>query len=172
MAITDTLDGFIQAKIQVALAEREGDIGGGKSLDHDVSPHISDGTSTNQATCWLHGDVTVTQAAAITLSLADSADPFSTGGDSVPTADPEGLKIRAIMIENKDSTNFIYIKKGTAGVTSWFSGATDTLRIPAGGVLLATFPAGLDAINDTSDDEIDIQADTADVTARISVLYG
>jgi len=44
MAITDTLDGFIQAKIQVALAEREGDVGGGKELDHDVSPHINDGT--------------------------------------------------------------------------------------------------------------------------------
>ena len=43
--------------------------------------------------------------------------------------DPEGLKLRCILIENKDSTNFVSVKRGTNGETSILSGATDSIKI-------------------------------------------
>ena len=75
------------------------------------------------------------------------------------------------MIENTDSTNYVTVAKGTNGMTNWISG-TNTVRIPAGGVLLATFPAGIDAINDGTDDEITITANTASCVVVVSWVFG
>ena len=88
----------------------------------------------------------------------------------------EGLKLRAILVENRDPTdgtgNFIPIAPGSNGLTSWLAGTNPTLRVPAGGVQLATFPEGLDAMNDGSDDEILLTANSASVICRLTYLYG
>ena len=106
------------------------------------------------------------------MSLADSADPLAAAGDDAPTMDPEGLKLRAILIENQDTTNFVDVEQGTNGVTGWIVASGDKVRVPAGGVLMATFPAGLDAMNDGSDDEILFSADTASVNVKLTYVFG
>jgi hypothetical protein len=86
--------------------------------------------------------------------------------------DPEGLKLRCILIENKDSTNFVSVKRGTNGETSILSGATDSIKIVAGGFFLWYSPAGDSAMNDGSDDELLFTADTAGVSCKLTYIFG
>lgn len=170
-ALTDTLAGSILGRINVALTRASGNYTGKDVLSHEKDQSLADGSSTNQATGWF-GDTFTATTGGITISLADSTDPLGSAGDSVPTEDPEGLKLRALMIENKDGTNFVDVGLGSNALTSWLTGTTPEVRIPAGGFLLVTFPAGLDAMNDGSDDEIKVTADTASVSVNISYLFG
>lgn len=171
MAITDTLSGTVKAELAVNLARVSGNYTGKDTLSHTKTMTLTDGTSTNQASGWFGTSFTATTGG-ITISLADSADPLGAAGDDVPTSDPEGLKLRAIMIENLDTTNYVTLSLGTSAVTSWLGGTSPTVRIIAGGFLLQTFPAGLDALNDGSDDELKLTANSASVTVKISYLFG
>ncbi len=86
---------------------------------------------------------------------------------------PEGLKLRAILIENLDDTNKITVKRtASTGEASIFSGSTDTVTITAGGLFLWTSPAGISAMSDGVDDELDFQADTADCSTRLTYIFG
>lgn len=143
-------------------------------LDHvEVSKinAFTDGTGTDQANGWFSSQFTVTTGGGVTVSLAN-ADPLGGAGDDVPTSTVEGLKLRAIMICNDDATNYVTVAPGVAGVTSWIAGTTPSVRIPAGGMLLATFPAGLDALNDTTDDELLFIANSASCICRLAYIYG
>jgi len=173
MALTDSLSATIIASVDLAV-NRSQSLGSFSGKDKAKVIHknvFSDGSGTDQATGFFSSQFTATTGG-ITISLADSADPLGAAGDDVPTSDPEGLKLRAILITNEDSTNYVTLVPGTNAITSWFGAGTHTLRIPAGGVLLATFPAGLDALNDGVDDEIKITADTASVTVNIAYMFG
>ncbi len=171
MAITDTLRGIITAKLQIGLGRSDDNVSGDDILSHEYKKTILDGASTNQAVGWCSERVTATTGG-ITISLASSTDPFDTAGDSVPSSDPSELKLRAIMIENEDITNYVAVTNGTNALTLWLTGTTPTVRIPSGGVLLATFPAGLDAMTDGTDDEIKITANSASVSVVVSYLFG
>ena len=94
----------------------------------------------------------------------------------VRECDPEGLLLRAILVENRDPVdgtgNFITIAPGSNGITNWITGTTPFVRIPAGGLFLATMPEGIDTLNDGADDEILLTADTASVITRLTYLFG
>jgi len=171
MALTDTLKSTFEI-ITDATLTRTG--GGGHTgtdkLAHNFSDELTDGSSANQASCWLSATFTATTGG-ITISLADSDDPLGAAGDDVPTADPEGLDVRLLVVENQDTTNYVSLSKGTNGV-DWF-GTTPSIKIPAGGIFVLYSPIdGLGAINDGSDDEIKVTANTASCSVKISVLYG
>ena len=170
MAITDTLSGSFNALVDFALQRTsDGDFSGVDKLKHTYTHNFTDGAGVDQATCWLTGEGTVTQAAAITCSLADSVNPLSTISNNVPTADPEGLKIKLILITNLDETNFITMS--TAGAAWPLTDFGTTIIYPLG-TFIWIAPSGGITINDGADDEIQLQANVADCEARIDVLYG
>ncbi len=177
MATADSLTALIRAEIRTSLTRSQslGDFSGQDKYDHLVAQAVANGSGGGQASGAFASELTVTTGG-ITVSLADSVDPLGSAGDDVPSSDPEGLKLRAILVENRDPTdgtgNYITIAPGSNGLTSWIAGTTPTLRVPAGGVQLATFPEGLDAMNDGSDDEILLTANTASVVCRLTYLYG
>ncbi len=171
MAITDTLNGKIKVDVLSWLNRSSGNWAGKDTLSHSKEVVLSDGTGSNQASGWFGSSFTCTTGG-ITVSLADSADPLGAAGDDVPSSDPEGLKLRAILIENQDDANFISVKKGTNGETSIFSGSTDSVQISAGGMFLWTSPAGINAMEDGTSDELLFTADTASCTVKLSYLYG
>ena len=177
MALGDTLTALIRAEIRSSLTRSQtlGDFSGQDKYDHLVAQTIANGSGGGQASGAFASELTVTTGG-ITVSLANSTDPLGAAGDDVPSNDPEGLRLRAILVENRDPTdgtgNFITIAPGSNGLTSWLAGTTPTLRVPAGGVQLATFPRGLDTMNDGSDDELLLTADTASVVCRLTYLYG
>ncbi len=76
------------------------------------------------------------------------------------------------MLVNEDATEYVDVGLGSSALTSWLTGTTPEIRIPAGGMLLATFPAGLDAMNDGTDDEIKVTAQTTSCTVKIIYLFG
>ena len=174
MAISDTLNGTITGQIISSLARTGGTAGnlrGRDTVSHKKRQPLTDGSSTDQASGQFAATFTATTGG-ITISLADSADPLGAAGDDVPSSDPEGLKLRGIMFENQDSTNFISIKQGSNGETSILTGATDSIKVSAGGFFLWTSPAGISAMNDGVDDELLVTADTASVTTKLTYIYG
>jgi len=171
MAMTDILSGVINANLKINLNRLQSQISGKDVLSHNISTSISDGAGSNAATGFF-GSVFTATVDGITISLADSEDPLGAAGDDVPSMDPEGLKIRAIMIENLDTTNYVEVGLGTNALTSWLTGTTPEIRIPASGFILATMPAGLDVMNDGVDDEIKVTANTDSCSVRISYLFG
>ena len=172
MAIADTLAGSLKINLSATLTRiNDGDLSGTDSLGHSISKIITNGSSTNQATCWLNEQVTVTTGAT-TISLADSADPFAAIGDEVPTADPEGLKLRLLLIENLDATNFVTLAEGANALADMLGGTSPTVKIYPGGVFLWSCPPGGSAINDGADDEITLQADTASCEVKVTALFG
>lgn len=172
MAYTDVLSALIEAKLQPRITTTEGGIDGVRDASHVVSKRLTDGSGSGAATGFFSSTFTATTGG-ITVSLADSADPLGAAGDDTPTMDPEGLKLRALMIENQDTTNFVAVKSTTTtGETSMLTGTTDSIKITAGGVLLWTSPAGVSAMNDGADDEITITADTASCSVKITYIFG
>ena len=176
MAQADALTALIRAEIRSSLARSQtlGDFGGRDKYDHLVAQTVANGTGAGQATGAFASEFTVTTGG-ITVSLADSVDPLGAAGDDVPSSDPEGLRLRAILVENRDPAatgNFITVAPGSNGLTSWIAGTTPTVRVAPGGLLLTTFPNGLDAMNDGVDDELLFTADTASVVCRLTYLYG
>ena len=171
MALADTLTGTIKASLVADLARLSGNYSGKDTLSHEFALALTDGSGSSAATGWFGTTFTATTGG-ITISLADSDDPLGAAGDDVPTSDPEGLKLRGLLIENKDTTNYISVKKGTNGEASIFSGSTDSIKITAGGCILWVSPAGVSAMNDTTDDEILVTADTASCSVKISYIYG
>ena len=168
MAVTDTLAGTSSFAMNLSLT-RAG-LPYMTGLDRAIDTNAitwTNGAGANQATCWLQGTGTVTFAAPITLSLADSVNPLSTFSAAVPTADPEGLKIRLITIENEDDTNYITVGQGMAAWTD-----INTTLIYPKGQWTWTAPSGGITINDGVDDEITVQANVGDCIANIFVLYG
>lgn len=171
MALVDTLTGKVTADIVSALTRVAGSVTGKDTLNHKKVQTFTNGTGTGQATGYFGTTFTAT-VGGITISLADSDDPLAAAGDDTPSSDPDGLKLRAIMIENLDGSNYIEVEQGTNGLTSWIVASGDKVRIIAGGVLLQTFPAGLDTMNDGADDEIKITANSSSVSVKISYIYG
>lgn len=173
MAQADALTALIRAEIRCSLARSQGvgDFSGLDKYDHLVAQTVANGSGDGQASGAFASEFTVTTGG-ITVSLADSVDPLGAAGDDVPSSDPEALKLRAILVENRDSTNFITIAPGSNGLTLWIAGTNPTLRVPPGGLQLATFPNGLDPMNDGSDDELLFTADTASVVIRLTYIYG
>lgn len=171
MAISDTLIGTVEGKIRVNLSRSTTNLKGDDIISFNHVLSLTDGSGANQATGGFTASFTATTGG-ITISLADSADPLGAAGDDVPTSDPEGLKLRAIMLVNEDNTNYVEVSKGSNTLTSWLGGTSPTVRIPAGGMLLATFPSGLDAMNDGVDDELTVTANIASCTVKIIYLYG
>jgi hypothetical protein len=172
MAITDILSGSIRTIVNFALQRTgEGYMSGTDKLTHTLETVFTDGAGASQATCWLSGNGTVTQAAAITFSLADNVNPLSTFSNAVPSkgADPEGLKIRMMILTNEDDTNYIEIKQGAA---AWPLPDFDTTIVYPGGSFVWVAPNGGTVINDGADDELQVQANTADCLAKFIVLYG
>ncbi len=174
MAKTDTLSGSVRVCTDLKLATViSTTMTATPTLSHGKVFTFTDGTGTDQAQGWVTGAITVTTGG-ITLSLADSADPFSTGGDDVPENgfDPEASKIKAIIIENTDPTNFVTLGNGANKPTDILGGTTPTLRIHPSGVFAYIIPKGTLAINDGVDDELVLTADTASCICKVSVLYG
>lgn len=171
MAYADTLTGTIKAEINTQISTSEGTLEGKNSLVHSVSKRLTDGSGSNQATGFFSSTFTATTGG-ITVSLADSADPLGAAGDDTPTMDPEGTELRAVLIENLDSTNYITVKRGTNGEASILTGGTDSIKLVAGGLFLWTCPAGDNTMNDGSDDELLITADTASCSVKISYVFG
>lgn len=171
MALTDTLSGSVKASILCNLKRSSGLYTGNDVLSHDAEMALTDGSGANQASGWFGTTFTATTGG-ITISLADSADPLGAAGDDVPTSDPEGLKLRGLLIQNMDTTNFVTVKRGTNGESSMLTGATDGIKITAGGILLWTSPSGVSAMTDTTDDELLCTADTASCSVKITYLFG
>jgi len=171
MAYADTLTGTITADINTTIITSEGSMAGSRKAVHSVVKGLTDGSAANKATGFFSSTFTATTGG-ITVSLADSADPLGAAGDDTPTMDPEGLKLRALLIENQDDTNYVSVKKGTNGEASIFSGATDSIKLTAGGLFLWTSPAGVNAMNDGADDEILVTANTASCSVKITYIFG
>ncbi len=167
MALTDTLKGTVTAEIDVDVTRIiSGVLSGKDNYKRSKIVTLSDGTASEQANIALTGTVAATTGG-ITLSLADSVGPLSTGGDDVPSADPEGATIRAILIINKDTANYVTLAPGSNPVAD----ITGNNIIPAGGAYLKIMPAGYNVINDGVDDEIKLTANTATVNCDVLVLY-
>ena len=168
MAITDTLRGTLNFTydFQLARIAGEGDLTGRDTLIGTLTQVFTNGAGANQATCMLSGNGTST-VAPITLSLADSVNPLSTFSDEVPSADPEGLKVRLLIIRNLDDTNFITVTPGGFPI-----GDIGTNLIYPGGWFIWMAPAGGNVINDGVDDEITLTADTGPCLAEVQVVYG
>jgi len=171
MAYTDTFGGTLEVRFLPKITTTDGLIEGKKSASHKFDITYSDGTGSGAAQGLFSGTFTATTGG-ITVSLADSADPLGTAGDDVPTSDPEGLKLRAIMIENLDDTNYIKVQSGTNGDTNLLSGGTDYIPVTAGGLILWVSPAGVNAMNDGTDDELLITADTASCSVKLTYIFG
>ena len=119
MAISDTLSGKISIDIDFALTRTSlGAMNGDDILRKKYVQNFTNGSSDGQASCWLSEfSMTAVTGAGSTFSIADSADPFGGIGDEVPTADPEGLKVRGLIIKNTDTTNFVTLSGGANPVT-------------------------------------------------------
>jgi|TARA_Y100000310_G_scaffold140352_1_gene139773 hypothetical protein len=173
MALTDTLDATIKIEFDAAIDRSQtlGDFSGkdvAKLIHREV---FTDGAGSSAATGFFSSQFTAT-VGGITVSLADSADPLAAAGDDVPTEDPEGKKLKALVITNEDTANFVSVKRGANGEASVFDGATDSVVITAGGMFAWTSPAGISAMNDGVDDEILITADTDSCVVKIAYLFG
>jgi hypothetical protein len=171
MAMEDTLIGAIDTKFIVQLNRSQKQISGKDVLSHTLSVALSDGTGVNQAKGFF-GSIFTATTGGITVSLAHATDPLGAAGDDEPSMDPDGLKLRGLLIQNLDSTNYVTVGLGTNALTSWLGGTTPTVRIPAGGFIFSTFPAGLDALTTGSNDEIELTADTASCSVKISYIFG
>ena len=170
MAITDNFSGSITTMINFALSRSVtdgADFSGVDRMKNTYTHNFTNGAGVDQATIMLTGQGTVTQAGAITLSLADSVNPLSTISNNVPSEDPEGLKIRMLLITNLDDTNYIFTAAGVNPLVDITAN-----RIYPGGIFVWVAPAGGDPIADGVDDELTLRADTADCEARIDVIYG
>ena len=174
MAKTDTLSGDISIRTDLKLTTAIGSLM--TSFPRATLGKIfsfTDGTGTSQAEGWLTGVNTVTTDG-ITWSLADSVDPFGAGGDDVPENgyDPEGKKIKAILILNNDSTNYVTLGLGAHPPTDILAGTTPTHRIAAGSFYLYVNPKGTAAIEDGVNDELSLTANTATCSCEALVVYG
>ena len=170
MAISDILSGEVTVDIDFMLARASaGAMSGDDVLRKKYKQSFANGSGNAQASCWLSEfGMTAAIGAGTTITIADSADPFAGIGDEVPTADPEGLKVRALIIKNTDTTNFVTMSPGTNGVT-FITG--NTILYPSS-VVCYVFPNGSHAINDGADDEIKFVADTATCDIDVTVVYG
>lgn len=172
MVYNDNLTAAIVASLNPVITTTEGGVIGERRAAHEIKKRLVDGSSSGQGTGFFSSTFTAT-VGGITISLADSADPLAAAGDDTPTSDPEGLKLRALLVENLDATNFITVKSTTStGETSMLTGTTDSIKITAGGFNLWFSPAGVSAMNDGVDDELDIQADTGSCSVKISYIFG
>lgn len=171
MAYADTLTAEIVANLIPKITTVEGHIDGERQATHKITKNLVDGSSSGQATGFFSEVFTATTGG-ITISLADSVDPLGTAGDDTPTMDPEGLKLRAILIENQDTTNYVRVKSGTNGDINVLTGGTDSINITAGGMFLWHSPAGVNAMSDGVDDEIVVTANTASCSVKITYIFG
>ena len=172
MVLSDSLVGELLAKIQARVSTTEGSQEGIIDIVHTISKSITDGAGSGLATGGFSSTFTATTGG-VTISLADSEDPLGGAGSDTPTdTDPEGTKLKAILIENKDATNFVTVKRGTNGEASILNGSTDGIKIDAGGFMLWHSPAGNNAMNDGVDDEFSFVANSASVSIKLTYLYG
>ena len=162
------------ARINAKVETTEGGLSGSNNADHEITKGMTDGTGNNQGTGAFSAEFEATTGG-VTISLADSVDPLGGQGDDTPTdTDPEGTKLKAVLIENKEDAggNFVKVKRGTNGETSILDGSTDSIRINAGGFFLWYAPDGVSAMNDGTDDELLFTSSTANVTVKLTYIYG
>lgn len=171
MAYADTFSGELEVRFTPKITTTDGLIEGEKSASHKILKRFTDGTGSGAAQGLFSETFTATTGG-ITVSMADSADPLDAAGDDVPTMDPEGLKLRAILIENLDTTNYVRVKSGTNGDINILTGGTDSINITAGGFFLWHSPAGIQAMNDGTDDEITVTANTASCSVKLTYIFG
>lgn len=171
MAYSDTLSGTVSASINVKIDSSEGGIEGERRAVHEITKKLTDGSGSNEAVGFFSSTFTAS-AAGLHMTLANSSDPLVAAGDDSPTSDPEGKKLKAVLIENQGTTNHVLIKRGTNGETSILDGGTDSIRISPGGIFLWYSPAGVSAMNDGTDDELFIQTDSDTSTVKITYIFG
>ena len=170
MTYADVLSGEVYINVNPKITTSEGSVLGEESVSHKIIKNLTDGSGSNAATGFFSSSLTVTTGG-VTISLAN-ADPFGAAGDDAPTMSAEGLKLKCILFENQDTTNYVSVKKGTLGEASVFSGGTDSVVITAGGFVLWYSPAGVSAMNDGVDDEFLLTANTSSCVCRITYVFG
>ena len=171
IVLTDVLTTRLIARINAKVTTTEGGQEGNVDADHEITKSLTDGSGSGKATGFFSSTFVATTGG-VTISLADSDDPLGSAGSNTPTSDPEGLKLRAVLIENEDSTNFVKVKQGANGESSIIDGSTDSIRIDAGGLFLWTSPAGISAMTDGTDDELLFTSSTANVTVKLTYIFG
>lgn len=146
-------------------------LSGGENILHDVKIDWTDGTGDGQVTVILTGAITVPVAGAATVSFAN-ADPYGTMGDDVPSGTVEALSLKFLLIQNLDDTNYITIGEGAAPLPNFLGGTSPTLYLGPSSYHKFTWYKGTSAINDTSDDELTLLANTADCSAKLTAGFG
>lgn len=176
--MTDVLSAVVQGKIRAALA-RAGEVSGEDIYLHNVEKPMTDGSGTSQVTgAWDHRGTIPTAGVTISLAAYDPAAGTGnpTDGANTPSEDPEGKKLKAILVENEDSTNTMTF--GIGGSTYaldgiLISGSNKSIQVDPGGLFLWYSPLGTSAMNDGVDDEVTLAADTDDTGyAQLTTLFG
>ena len=172
MAITDILSGTVKAEINIDLARTGGHGHTGVDKLYETSVlTLTDGDGSNEATGFFSEQFAMATSGGTTISMGEATTPIS-GGSQNPTEDPDGKDLRAILIENLDDAEYITVTTGTNALVGWLT-ATDEIRIPAGGCLLATFPADEVTLDATgSKDEIKITAESGTCETQVSYVFG
>jgi len=171
MALTDSFSGDIKASLIGKLRRTGGGSHTGvDSLASEPSFALTDGTGANQAAGWFSATFTATTGG-VTISLASATDPLGAAGDDTPTASPDETQLRALLIYNRDTTNYVTVTKGANALTCL--GTTPGIIIPAGGFFLLASPIdGLGNMTDGTDDEIIVTANTANCSCEITYVFG
>lgn len=174
--VTDTLTAIVQAKIRASLVRSDYGPKGDDVYLQDIKKNIANGTGSSQATgAYTHtgsvptGGVTISLAA---FDLVDSANNPVNGGPP-PSEDPEGKRIKGLLIENLDSTNYMTVRNTGNAITGIIGGTSTHLKIDPGGFFLWFSPTGAGPINDGTDDELAFFADTAEISqVRLTYVFG
>ena len=168
---TDTLSGSVSIIENLTLAVAgDGNDSGTDRLNSTSTTTFTDGAGAGQASCWLSSTFDVAVAGSPhQISLADDANPLGALATTVPTADPEGLKLRMLVIKNNDAANTLTLLPGAGFPVTLITG--NHLIYP-GGTLTLLFPDGSHALNDGADDEIGLTAAGGTISVTMDVLYG
>jgi len=168
---TDTLSGSVSIIENLTLAVAgDGNDSGTDRLSATNTTTFTDGSGAGQASCWLSSTFNVAVVGSPhQISLADDVNPLGPLSTTVPTADPEGLKLRMLVITNNDASNTVTLLAG-AGFPVTFITA-NTLIYP-GATIVLLYPDGSHTLNDGVDDEIGLTAVGGTISVTMDVLYG
>lgn len=102
-------------------------------IDYQTNVALDNGTGANQANQVFSDTRTLTTGSNETLDL--NATLLNALGESVTFT-----KVKVLFIRNKGTTDLTIGGATTNGFISWVGGATQTVLVPAGGVLLLSAP--------------------------------
>lgn len=187
MGLQDTISALVRAEIRSTVTRDQGGAQGGGGFsgldryDQLVAQAFTNGSNSGQALGAFTSEFTVLFPGPNIVQLA-SNDPLVGMSDDEPSTDPANSQLRAIIFENLDDPvtgNFYDVmpSAGAAGLDGWILGGTGgqppLLRVPAGSVLLASFPNGLPAWTTPGNgDGLELTPDTAAILARMTYLFG